>query len=123
MLCFLSLAAGNDQTESFWKFLLHPVVVAGMVAMFGGIVVGNMGIWRMMDAAEEDIRVKHEMFSTGDATSPRSPSATRAAAVKKYRETQPDGPFYKMLRIGQILTVVGVFVMLIGALQLVGAFS
>ena len=77
-------------------------------------MLGNMGSWKMIDAAEADEPVQREMFSTGEETDPVSPQEKRSAAIAKYQEAQPDGPFYRMLRSGQILTVVGCFIMLIG---------
>jgi hypothetical protein len=109
-----SLGTGAPRTESFWQFLLHhPAVDAGLLVMFGGILIGNMGIGRMTDAAEASAPAERGMFSTeAEAEGGRK---FRARAVAKYRETQPDGPFYKMLKRGQILTVVGFLIMLIAA--------
>ena len=114
----LSLATINtrDEGSNFWQFLLHhPVSDLGIVAMFTGIIIGNMGIWKMMDAAAASTPRNAEMFSTGAETNPISPQQKRSAAVAKYRENHPNGPFYKMLRGGQVLTVIGALFMLVGA--------
>ena len=104
------------QDSGFGQFLLHhPVSDLGVLVMFGAIILGNMGMWKMMDAADSSASPEREMFSTGTETDPVSPNRKRAAAVRKYREEQPNGPFYKMLRVGQGLTVFGAFIMLVGA--------
>jgi hypothetical protein len=116
ILHLASLATGNTREDAnFWQFLLHhPFSDLGILVTFYGILVGNMGMWKMMDAANSDAPTQREMFSTGAETDPISPPAKRSAAISKYREMHPDGPFYKMLRKGQILSVVGALVMLIG---------
>jgi hypothetical protein len=81
-------------------------IIGGLVSM-SGIVVGNAGIWKMMNAYDDNISETKEMFSTGEVV---SPSSRRVEAGKWYREKHPRGPFSKMLRTGQILTVAGVLV-------------
>jgi hypothetical protein len=81
-------------------------VIGGLVSM-SGIVMGNAAIWKMMDAYDGSISERREMFSTGEEVNPGN---KRVEAGKWYRETHPDGPLYKKLRIGQVLSVAGPFV-------------
>jgi hypothetical protein len=84
-------------------------IIGGLISM-SGIVMGNAGIWKMMDAYDNSISERREMFSAGAAVNPGN---KRVEAGKWYRETHSDGPFYKMLRIGQVLTVTGFLVMFV----------
>ncbi len=83
--------------------------------MLGAIILGNMGMWKMMDATEASAPREREMFPSGIETDPVSPTTKRAEAIRKYRKEQPKGPFDKMLRFGQGLTILGAVIMLVGA--------
>jgi hypothetical protein len=107
----VSLATGEPQQESFLQVVLHhPVFDVGFLVFISGTVVGNIGISKMIDAVEEDVSVEHEMFSTGEMTAPRG--GRREAAIAKYQETQPDGPFYRILQRGWVLNAVGLLIMI-----------
>jgi hypothetical protein len=82
----------------------------GFLVFISGTVVGNIGRSKMIDAGEEDVSVEHEMFSTGEVMAPRGGIAE--TAIAKYRERQPDGPFYRMLQRGWVLNAVGLLIMI-----------
>jgi hypothetical protein len=72
--------------------------------------MGNAAVWKMMDAYENSQRERNrneEMFMTGEVA---NPSNVRVEAGNWYRQAYPDGPFLKMLRFGQVLTVSGFLV-------------
>jgi predicted lysophospholipase L1 biosynthesis ABC-type transport system permease subunit len=84
--------------------------IGGLIS-FTGIIMGNMAIWKMMNACEISLSGRSEtgeMFLTGEAAYPDN---KRVEAGKWYRKTYPGGPLLKMLRYGQGLTVTGFLVM------------
>jgi hypothetical protein len=85
---------------------LPAALIGGSISMTG-ILMGNMAIWKMMDAYGDSFSETKEMFSTIQSAQPVN---TRFEAGKWYRATQPNGLFIKRLRIGQVLTVVGIVV-------------
>jgi hypothetical protein len=111
----ISLATGEPQIEGFWPFLLHhPVAILGTLLMFGGIILGNLAAGAITDAAETKMSDERQMFSGINVIDPPSPGAQRVEALRKYEETYPHGPLIKRVRVGQFLTVLGAFIMLIG---------
>ena len=67
----------------------------------------------MTDAIDRNTDEAHQMFSTGDSTNPR----TRQEKVTIYRRIYKDGPFYKMLKRGQQMTILGFVVVLLGGIS------
>jgi hypothetical protein len=84
---------------------IPSAIIGGAVSMTG-IVIGNVAISKMMDAYQDSISERTQMFSTGEVVN----SNKRNEAGKWYRRTYPDGPLLKKLRIGQVLSVAGFFV-------------
>ena len=86
--------------------------------MLSGTVVGNIAVAKMIDVVNNtDAPVEREMLSSGEEIDPVSAKAARAAAIRKYRETQPDGPSYKLLQLGWVLNGVGFLIMLVGVFR------
>jgi heme A synthase len=90
------------------------IVIAGTVAAFTGIILGQLAIGGIVDAAKAKMANEQQMFSSINAIDPPSPSAQRTEAFRKYKDTQPHGPLIKRLRVGQLLTVAGCLIMVFG---------
>jgi hypothetical protein len=93
-----------------------PIAVIGGGACFGGIILGNLAISRIVYSAQKTkSEAPHEMFSSIGIVDPPSPRARRQEALRMYKQSQPNGPLIKQLRVGQSLVVIGSLVMLVGA--------
>jgi hypothetical protein len=87
-----------------------PASIIGGLVMFSGIVVGNRGIWKMMDLYEDNARSNTNTFlGDGEVTSGNQ----RALAAKKYKEANPNGPLLRTVRLGQGLTLAGFLLILL----------
>jgi hypothetical protein len=82
------------------------MVTTGFLVLISGTVVGNVAIYKMTKIV--DISTDPE---TKSLAYPLSGKARQALAIKKYREAQKDGPFYKMLQGGWVLNGVGFLIM------------
>ena len=85
-----------------------------MVSAFTGIILGQLAIGGIVDAAKAKMVDEQQMFSGMNVIDPPSPSAQRAEAFTKYKDTQPDGPLPKRLRVGQLLVVAGFLIAIVG---------
>jgi hypothetical protein len=87
-----------------------PSATIGGLVSATGIVMGNAAIWKMMNAYKDSLSERSEtgeMFLTVETVTSVN---QRAEATKWYRKTYPNGPFLRMLRRGQVLTVMGFLV-------------
>jgi hypothetical protein len=90
------------------------MVTAGAIAAFTGIILGQLAIGGIVDAAKAKMAEEQQMFSSMNVIDPPSPGAQRTEAFRKYKNTQPRGPLIKRLRIGQLLVVGGFLVAIVG---------
>jgi hypothetical protein len=87
----------------------------GFVIIISGTVVGNVAIARMIKVVNENkASVNPDIFSAAEEIEPVSGKAARAAAIKKYREIQPQGRLYEVLQFSWVLNGIGFLIMLGG---------
>ena len=109
------MTSAATQETTWQRAIHHPISLLGFVIMISGTVVGNVAIARMIKVVNENkASVDREIFSAAEETEPVSGKAARAAAIKKYREIQPQGRFYGMLQFGWVLNGMGFLIMLGG---------
>ena len=89
------------------------VVIGGVVALTG-IVLGNVAANQIWDEMSESARAEQGMFSASNELDPGSIQRNRGVAFRRYRAEQPHGSKLKSVRIGQLLSIVGMLFLLVG---------
>lgn len=90
------------------------VIAIGVVTAGYGIVSGNVVANRMWDEMKEKEKADLGMFADAQIMGPVSLQGPRSDAVSEYRRLHPNDSKVKKLRSGQILTLVGCVVMVLG---------
>jgi len=89
-----------------------PIIVIGAAAAFWGIISGNLAANQIWDEVEQKRRSEHGMFSDGEEINPVGDR--RARAISEYKASNPDGEKLHKLRRGQVVTVAGMLIVLVG---------
>jgi hypothetical protein len=91
-----------------------PIIAIGVAASFTGIIVGNVAANQIWDEMDEKAKSEGGMFSALRESDPGGFGGPRARAIDEYKASNPDGKRLHKLRSGQILTIAGVLVMVVG---------